>query len=379
MLTAYRAAIPGIALVCSMVAFILAMCCLLAGTNPNTLPNMQLYTLNASRIGPTIQRNMGLPPPDPSFNFSTLLPRDITDKITGATASIDNVGSDIIDHAPDAIKDPKAAIEKLKTNITEAVNVGKQELESMASDIKSSAKNATAKIVSTFVNETIETLNIQDVYLAHLLTYCSGEFTTKGKQNITYCSNNKPGRNLNATISTHKPTEPFAFISDLHLPDPISFGMKAVTLLSKIIAAIYIIGIISIFVCLVASGFLIPTAITSMSKGSKLRLASFLFSLSAFLCLLLGTILVGFMSNKICGIFEEHKGLGIQAVKGDLFHGCSIAACVFMGIGLVAAAVDVWIGRMANKAKDKVTGRFQKGFMFRKKKQTDKEYDLENM
>ena len=379
MLTAYRAAIPGTALICCIVAFALAMCCLLAGTNPSTLPNMELYTFNTSRIGATLQKDLGLPPPDPSFNFSTMLPRDITDKINDAEKSIDSKGSDLAGDAKSAIADPATAIKNLESNITATVNDGKQQLEAAASAVESAAKNATSKIVSTFINETITALSIQDFYLSHLLTYCEGRYeTTKHgtKENITYCSNHKPNHLHNTTNSTVNNNDPFAFIEDLHLPDPVAFAMKAITLLSKIIAAIYIIGIIAIFFSLIASAMLIPAALTSTSKGGLLRWGSLMCSLGAFLSLLLSTILVHFLCNKLCGFFEEHADLGVVAVQGKNFRGCSIAATVFMGLAVALALLDVAVGGMVQRGKDGAMGAVKRRFRFGRKRH-EKEYDLD--
>ena len=382
MLAAYRAALPGIALICSTVAFILAMCCLLAGTDPKTLPNMQMYTLNTSRIGPTIQQEMGLSPPDPSFNFSNMLPRDISDKISDAEKSIQSKGGDIVDDAADAIKDPGSAIKNLKSNITETVNDGKRQLESAATKIKSAAKNATGEIVSTFINETIKTLNIQEFYLAHLLTYCSGQYTTgdkHSKENITYCSNHKPNHKPNASTLTNatKDDDPFAFVETLHLPDPVAFAMKAITLLSNIIAAIYIVGIIATFSSLIASGLLIPAALSSASRGSFLRWVNLASSLGAFFSLLLGSALVHFLCKKICGFFEEHAGLGVAAHYGKTFIGCSVAACVFMGIVATVVMMDTCVGHAAGQAKDGVMGVVKKRLHFGRRRMGEKEFDLD--
>ena len=382
MLTAYRAALPGISLLCGIAAFVLAMCCLLAGTNPKTLPNMELYTLNTSRIGSTIQSSLGLPPPDPSFNFSTMLPRDISDTFDKASDAIQTKGSDITDDAKDAIKDPAAAIKNLKASINDTVTEGKQQLDAAASKVKDAAKNATSKIVSTFINKTMESLTIGDFYASHLLTYCEGEYIKNGKENITYCSNNKPKNSWNVTNSTKSAlTDPFAFIDDLKLPDPIALAMKAITLLSKVIAALYIIGIVASFFSLITSGFLIPAALTTVSKGSFLRWGSFLFSLGAFLSLLLGTILIHFLCNRVCGFFDEHPHLGVAATHGRNFMGCSIAATVFMAVALSFAMADLAVDRMMKGAKDNGKGLVKKGLSFglrkRKQKQQEKGYDME--
>ncbi|KAG7006277.1 hypothetical protein G7Y79_00015g038670 [Physcia stellaris] len=357
MLTAYRAALPGTVLLSSIVAFSLAICCLLAGTNPSTLPNMQLYILNTSKIGPSLSRQMGLPAPDPNFNFKSIFSRDVDAKLDDAKASVSIQSRDI----GNAIQNPKGALDSAGAAVSSTVSNGKGAVQSAAAaagklgdKLGDKAKNATGEIVSTFINETISTLGIQDFYIAHLLTYCSGRYTSgKSKQDITYCSNGKPNRLHNGTAganSTKHADGPFDFVEKLHLPDPISWALKAITLLSKVIAVIYIIALITLAVSVVASGLSIPGSITSVTGGSsKLRYASLVGSVTAFLCLLLGSLLVKFMSNKVVNFFAAHEGLGVQAAKGQNFMGVSIAAVVFTGIAVMVALADVIVGRAVGK------------------------------
>lgn len=357
MLTAYRAALPGTVLLSSIVAFSLAICCLLAGTNPSTLPNMQLYILNTSKIGPSISRQMGLPAPDPNFNFKSIFSRDVSAKLDDAKAPVSIQSRDITGDVGSAIQNPKGALDNVGSTVTSTVSNGRGAIQSAAAaadKLGDKAKNATGEIVSTFINETISTLGIQDFYIAHLLTYCSGRYTSgKSKQDITYCSNGKPNRLHNATTganSTKHADGPFDFVEKLHMPDPISWALKAITLLSKVIAVIYIVALFTLFVSVVASALSIPGSITSVTGGSsKLRYASLAGSVAAFLCLLLGSLLVNFMSSKIVKFFAEHEGLGVQAAKGQNFMGVSIAAVVFTGIAVLVALVDVVVGRAVGK------------------------------
>ncbi|KAL8652100.1 MAG: hypothetical protein Q9226_004404 [Calogaya cf. arnoldii] len=349
MLTAYRAALPATALLSSLIAFALAICCFLAGKNPATLQNMELFTINTSRIGPHLQQQMGLPPPDSSFNVtSVLLPRDIAEEV-------DNAGDlllderDLLSDGAKVVKDPKAAIEGTKANITKSVDDGKKALTSASNQIKDKAKNATAKIVSTFINKTISTLDIQDFYQAHLTTYCSGTYSNSGgKKNISYCSNNSP-QNSSMGADPIKENNPFAFINDLHLPDPISYAMKAVTLLSKLISGLYILGFGLLVVSMVASIISIVSHFIPFGGSTMVPKINLAATITAFLCLLLGTILASLLSRKIVEAFASNEGSGVQASAGKNFMGVSIAAVVFTGIAATLAVVDVVTGRAVGK------------------------------
>ena len=153
-----HAAIPGVALLCSAVAFIIAICCLVAGTNPNTLQGMQLYTLNTSMAGPTLLKDLNLPAPNASLGINQVFGRGILDdaknKASDAAKSAQNAAQGAAQTAKDATGD---AVDKVNQEVQSA---------------EDAVKNAAATIVSDFINATIETLDIQQFYIAHLLTYC---------------------------------------------------------------------------------------------------------------------------------------------------------------------------------------------------------------
>ncbi|KAL8830626.1 MAG: hypothetical protein Q9191_001327 [Dirinaria sp. TL-2023a] len=375
MITAYRAVLPGVAVLCSLVAFILALCCLLAGTNPNTLQHMELYTLNTSKIASTLVRDLHLPQADPSFNFSSLVPRDALDSaLSSAEGNITHLGSNVASEASNLAKNPTGAINDLKNNITQSITQAKQEVSDAVSKAEDALKNATGEIVSTFINETLQTLHVHDFYIGHLLTYCEGNYTAKGKENVMYCSNGKPNNKYNstttggngkgnATVATGD-ENPLAFIETLHLPDPAEYALKALTLLAKIISAFYIVGLILVFFALVAAALTIPayfappTALIGgkSSKNTLLRWATLGLSACAFFTLLLATAMVHFLVKKLCGLFDDHPGAGVAAYPGKTFQGCSWASVILVGIATTVAIVDMALGIAGNRARNKVGG-----------------------
>ena len=153
-----HAAIPGVALICSAVAFIIAICCLVAGTNPKTLNGMELYTLNTSMAGPTLLKDLNLPAPNASVDLNQILGRSI----------LDDAKNKASDAANDAKSTAQGAAQNAKNTAGNAVDKAQQELQAA----EDAVKNAAATIVSDFINATIETLDIQQFYVAHLLTYC---------------------------------------------------------------------------------------------------------------------------------------------------------------------------------------------------------------
>ena len=153
-----HAAVPGVAFICSAVAFIVGICCLVAGTNPNTLKGMELYTLNTSMAGPTLLKDLNLPAPNASLNLNQIFGRGI----------LDDAKDKVSDAANDAKSTAQGAAQSAKDTAGAAVDNAQQDLQAA----EDAVKNAAATIVSDFINATIETLDIQQFYVAHLLTYC---------------------------------------------------------------------------------------------------------------------------------------------------------------------------------------------------------------
>lgn len=393
MLTAYRAALPGVALLCSLVAFILALCCLLAGTNPKTLSGMELYTLNTSKIATTVMRDLHIPQSNSSFNISTLLPRgDISSTLSNAGDSLSDLGENISSDAGNLVKDPKAALSNLKKNITQSVDKAKQEVKDAANKVEDTIKNATGQIVGAFINETIHSLNIHDFYVAHLLTYCEGNYTAKGKENITFCSNHKPNNKYNATGNgtlakiTKGDDNPLAIIASLHFPDPAEYAVKALTLLANIISAFYIVGIIALVCSLVSAGLMIPlyfappNPLGGGSKRTILRWASLATSAGAFFCLLLATSMVHFLVKNLCAFINAHPGAGVAAYPGTRFQGCSWAAVILIAIAMTLAIADMAIGLATRSARNRLEGAAgRKWFGSRRNKhQQQEQYEMDD-
>lgn len=123
--------------------------------------------------------------------------------------------------------------------------------------------------------------------------------------------------------------------------------MKAITLISKIIAAFYILGIIATFTTLVLSALSLSRTITNSASGdgTLTRLANLASSGAAFGCLLLASIMVHVMVDKICDFFNHHPKLGVAAYPGQNFERCTWVAVVMMGIMMVGCTLDVVMGR----------------------------------
>lgn len=107
-------------------------------------------------------KDMDLPPPDPSFNVTSIFRRDILDD---AASKVESAGRS-------AVSDTSKTIQSGAANAQQMVDDAKQEVKDGIKNAKDTMKKAASTIIGTFVNKTIDGLNIDDFYVAHLLTYC---------------------------------------------------------------------------------------------------------------------------------------------------------------------------------------------------------------
>ncbi|KAL8777779.1 MAG: hypothetical protein Q9194_002362 [Teloschistes cf. exilis] len=353
---------------------------------------MELYTLNTSRIAPTLIREMHLPQSDPSFNVSSLVPRgDLNSALSSAEDSLSAVGKDLGSSLTSLGKDPKAAIDSIKKNMTQTVDHAKQEVTDAISKAEGAVKNATGAILGAFINETIQSFRIHDFYVGHLLTYCQGNYTGKGEEKLTDCSNGKPNSKYNTTtngtIAAKKDAadddNPLETIKNLHLPDPVEYALKALTLLTKIISAFFIVGIIAIFFSLVSAALTIPayfappTALMGGGSGKRtiLRWATLGATACAFSTLFLASVMVHFLVKKLCGLFADHPGAGVAAYPGTTFQGFAWAAVVLVGISMTLAVIDVAVEVMGRRARERVEGAGRRKWWGRSKRE-EKGYEI---
>ena len=65
-----------------------------------------------------------------------------------------------------------------------------------------------------------------------------------------------------------------SFLSHLDLPDPVEYGMKAATLITKVISLFYIFGLLATFAALVLSALCVHRHMIHSNKLGLLRFAT---------------------------------------------------------------------------------------------------------
>jgi hypothetical protein len=272
-------------LLCSLAALILTLLCLFAGTTKSFLPNADLLTLNASRLGHTTL-------------FNT------TDGDGGFFSNL---------------------------------------LNNIEGDLDNLINNATSDIA--------DDLNLHDFYSAHIMTYCEGFYEDNGnttdshaKENITYCSNRTALFHFDPTAIIENELAPGVNLSDLHWPQGIEDGIRAVELASKVMFVFYVIGI-------TFAGFAILSAVWGVfANGRMSAFVNWVLDVLAFLTIGIASAIATIIIVKAVHVINKYGNeIGIAAYKGKEFLAMTWAATAIMLLASLMWIAECCAGRRRNK------------------------------
>lgn len=273
-------------LACSLAALILTLLCLFAGTNKSFLPNAELLTLNASRLGHTTL-------------FNT------TDGNGGFLSNL--------------INDVEGDIDNLINNVTSDI----------ARDLD--LKDFYAAHIMTYCEGYYE--DSGNTSLRH------------AKENITYCSNRTALFHFDPTTIIENELAPGVNLSDLHWPKALEDGVRSIELASKVMFVFYVIGIIFAgFAFLGAIWGVFANGRISAFLNWGLDVMAFLAIGIA------SAIATAIVDKAVNDINKYGKEIGLAAYKGKEFLGMTWAATAVMSLGSFMWIAECCAGRRKSKA-----------------------------
>ncbi|KAF8429583.1 actin cortical patch SUR7/pH-response regulator pali [Tirmania nivea] len=282
----------------SVAAFVMSLMVLLAGKNPNFLPNVYLFRLDTSNIKPS-----GL-----NLDYSSI--------ISSLPISTDEIPESIIDQVPSSLIDDLAQ------------TVAKQ-------------------------------LGLKDYYYSHIMNYCSGVVVLTGDPDgsgpnpatgndtrVTYCS---PINGLYA----FNPVDIFQTelisnytINDLGIPSEVESGAKALAVAYKVMFICYTIGVALSGLCV-----LLGLTIGWMETRAVAAIVGLLSILSA-LALAVGASIATAISIQLKNVFNEHMGQKVNVWAdndGGTFIALSWAAVLAMVLAMIYWAFGCCCGGSAGR------------------------------
>ncbi|KAI9800808.1 MAG: hypothetical protein M1825_003591 [Sarcosagium campestre] len=271
-------------LLCAVVAFILSMLTLFAGSKPNFIEDAAIITLNTTNLGKTATSAL-LPDSDDDDDDSGIL-SDIEDSVTG---TIKNVTDGIADQIADAI-------------------------------------------------------GIEEFYSLHLMNYCEGTYTPTptdedAKKNVTYCSKQKANFDFNLTQILDEQLNTDINIDDLGLTDDINNGLNLLRTAVKGTFIVYCIGIALTGLCILLSLFgIFSESRVAASVNFTLFLISFIF-----LGVAAGIITSGAVKGTNT-INKYGEDVGLAAYRSNKLLGMAWAAAALMLVGALTWLVSCVTG-----------------------------------
>ena len=270
-------------LLCALAALILSFLCLFAGSTKSFLQNGELLTLNTSRLGHTSL-----------FNTS--------DGNGGLLSGI---------------------------------------LNSIEGDLNSLEGDIASDIAKDF--------GIHDFYSAHIMNYCEGFYTPNttdphAHENITHCSNKTALFHFDPTAIIQSELKPGINLTDLHWPDAITNGVKAIEVASKVMFVLYCIGI-------AFTGLALLGAIWGFIANG--RLSAFVNSMLDFLAFftlgVASAISTAVIVKAVDEINKHGADIGIAAYKGKTFLGMTWAATAVMLLASIVWIAECCVGRRRDR------------------------------
>lgn len=294
----------------SAAALVLAFLCLFAGHKKDFMEDYNVLTLNVSRLGEGL--------------------------VNGSLGSDQGALGSLWDLVPDSIQ----------SDVGEAA-------EKVAEELGIEVPMHITKLSFP------KTKTLQDFYSAHLLTYCSGQYTPTEtpnasiplsaiRKNLTFCS---PARAMfwfdPSSILEHalNASGLDVTLSDLEWPDDIDRGLATLRAVQQAAFVLYCVAIALISVVFAGA------VAAVFASGRLSACVNFLIGALAFLAIGLASALVTAVIEKGADVVNEHgQDVGVQAVKGRKFLAITWVSTGLVFLSLVYWVVEVCVGGKRRKA-----------------------------
>ncbi|KAI1324183.1 actin cortical patch SUR7/pH-response regulator pali [Xylariaceae sp. FL0255] len=223
-----------------------------------------------------------------------------------------------------------------------------QDLGNLGSDIGNDISGELDNITNSITGEIFKDLGISEWYSLHIMAACEGNFAPNtssphASYNTTNCTVEATGLSLNLTqLLDHEISiGPLKLnTDDIPIPDKVQ---QAVTDVNDALLALFVFYVLSISFSGLA--FLVGLIAVAMSKNNKFKFilwANVVISSIAVLTLLLGSAISTAVSNKgVQEINKAGKDVGISGIKGTKFITISWIAFGLMFITLILSVAGI--------------------------------------
>lgn len=208
------------------IAFILSILCVYAGSKPGMMDDYAVFTLNTSRIGENVLKDINGKIKSVHLDIKRSEPAAApVAMVTPAPTTIDSAPTTLITIAPRDF-DFTSDLESLTSKAGSKVTSAKSEVESKASSAESAAKSKASSAVSSVQTKLVEAVNkayrgaiegldLQDFYAIHISSSCTGTYQYPDHKNYTAGDSGEKLDDLRAHVDkceSHSAVNPFQLV-----------------------------------------------------------------------------------------------------------------------------------------------------------------------
>jgi hypothetical protein len=215
----------GLPIIITAIALLLSVLCVCAGSKPGMMDNYAVFTLNTSRVGENVLRdiNGAIKSVDIKFKRSEVIDAPVA-MITPAPTTIITIAQRGI------ASDFESNVGSLTSKVGSKATSAKSQVASKASSAQSAAKSAANSavgsaqkkvidIVNQAFRKAIEGLDLKDIYNIHISSSCIGTYEYKDGKNYTSSDNSSRIDELRPRIDScesHSAVNPFQIVKIIY-------------------------------------------------------------------------------------------------------------------------------------------------------------------
>ena len=239
----------GLPVIITAIALLLSVLCVYAGSKPGMMDNYAVFTLNTSRVGENVLRDINGAIKSVDIKFKRSEPMDApvamitpapTTMMTMAQRAVDihNMASGM-DSGFDSITSKAGSkVTSAKSQAASKASSAQSAAKSAANSAVGSAQKKVIEIVNKAFRKAIEGLDLKDIYNIHISSSCIGAYEYKDGQNYTSSDNSSRINELRPRIDScegHSAVNPFQIVRIIYW---IAVVMTAIALILGIFGVV---------------------------------------------------------------------------------------------------------------------------------------------
>jgi hypothetical protein len=239
----------GLPVIITAIALLLSVLCVYAGSKPGMMDNYAVFTLNTSRVGENVLRdiNGAIKSVDIKFKRSESMDAPVavitpapTTMVTMAQRDIEvtNMASGIESAFDSATSKVGSKATSAKSQVASKASSAQSAAKSAANSAVGSAQKKVIEIVNKAFRKSIEGLDLEDIYNVHISSSCIGTYEYKDGKNYTSSDNSSRINELRPRIDScegHSAVNPFQIVRIIYW---IAVVMTAIALILGIFGTV---------------------------------------------------------------------------------------------------------------------------------------------